>query len=206
MSTSFNIERSWFASRQTTSFTFLSWFVSSFTLKFVLSRENVFGALLLEGKQQFFPVLSVFILWPSRGKHGWDACSKQTTFVRSWFSRQTTGFPVPVYLTASSRKERVSFSWEWSALLFEGKEQVSSFYHDLDLDLIGLIGNLLFVAQLLFLVVQQLLNPNVLPNHVPRKSLEKAAVTHTFSRKWLLQFPSEQLSEYNKLGVFREDW
>ena len=26
------------------------------------------------------------------------------------------------------------------------------------------------------------------------------------SRIWLFQFPSEQLSEYNKLGVFREEW
>ena len=40
MSTSFNIERSWFASRQTTGFTVLSCFVSSFTLKFVLSWEK----------------------------------------------------------------------------------------------------------------------------------------------------------------------
>ena len=90
MSTSFNIERSWFASRQTTNFTILSWFVSSSTYNSCCHEKNVFGTLLLEGKQQ-----------------------------------------------------------------------VSSFYHDLGLDLVGLIGNFLLVAQLLLLIVEQLLKPNL---------------------------------------------
>ena len=48
MSTWFNIERSWFSSRQTTGFSVLSCFVSSSTLKFVLSREkHVRGACLM---------------------------------------------------------------------------------------------------------------------------------------------------------------
>ena len=46
---------------------------------------------------------------------------------------------------------------ENGALLFEGKQQVSPFYHDLGLDLVGLIGNFLLVAQLLLQVVEQLL-------------------------------------------------
>ena len=45
-----------------------------------------------------------------------------------------------------------------------------------------------------------------LTSHVSKRSLEEAEVTHILSRIWLLQFPSEQLSEYNKLGVFREEW
>ena len=48
---------------------------------------------------------------------------------------------------------------EKGALLFEGKQQVSAFYHDLELDLVGLIGNFLLVEKLLLLVVEQLLNP-----------------------------------------------
>ena len=42
--------------------------------------------------------------------------------------------------------------------------------------------------------------------HASRRSWEEAEVTHTLSRIRLLQFPSEQLSGYNKLEVFREEW
>ena len=90
--------------------------------------------------------------------------------------------------------------------LCHGKQRVSPFYHDLGLDLVGLIGNFWIVAQLLLLVVEQLRNPILSSSHVSRKSLEEDEVTHILSRLWLLQFPSEQLSEYNKLWVFREEW
>ena len=76
-----------------------------------------------------------------------------------------------------------------------GKQRVSPFYHDLGLDLVGLIGNFWIVAQLLHPVVEQLLNRILSSNHVSRKSLEEAKVTHILSRIWLLQFPSEQLLE-----------
>ena len=49
---------------------------------------------------------------------------------------------------------------ENGALLFEGKQRVSPFYNDLDFDLVGLIGNLLLVEQLLLLVVEQPSEPN----------------------------------------------
>ena len=95
---------------------------------------------------------------------------------------------------------------ENEALLVESKQQVSLFYHDLGLDLVGLIGNFLLVAQLLLLVVEQLLNLFLSSSHVSRKSLEEArGDAKTPSRKRLLQFPSEQLSGYNKVGVLRED-
>ena len=67
-------------------------------------------------------------------------------------------------------------------LLFEGKQQVSPFYHDLGLDLVGLIVNFLLVAQLLLLVVEQLLSPNLSSSHVSSQSLEEAEVTHIPSR------------------------
>ena len=67
---------------------------------------------------------------------------------------------------------------ENGALLFEGKQQVSPFYHDLGLDLVGLIGNFWIVAQLLPLVVEQLLTPILSSSHVSRKSLEEDEVTH----------------------------
>ena len=70
---------------------------------------------------------------------------------------------------------------ESGALLFEGKEQVSPFHHDLGLDLVGLIGNLLLVAQLLLLVLVKLLNPNLSSSHVSRKSLDEAEVTRILS-------------------------
>ena len=67
-------------------------------------------------------------------------------------------------------------------LLLEGKQRVFPFYHDLGLDLVGLIENFLLVEQLLLLVVEQLLNPNLLSSHVSRKSMEEAKVTHILSR------------------------
>ena len=90
-------------------------------------------------------------------------------------------------------------------LLFEGKQRVSPFYHDLGLDLVGLIGNFWIVEQLLPLVAEQLLNPILASSHVSRKSLEEDWVTQKLSRIRLLQFPSEQLSGYNKLGAFHEE-
>ena len=83
---------------------------------------------------------------------------------------------------------------------------VSPFYHDLGLDLVGLIGNFWFVEQVLPLVVEQLLKPTLSSSHVSRKSSEAVEVIHIPSRMWLLQFHLKQLSEYNKLGVFREEW
>ena len=71
---------------------------------------------------------------------------------------------------------------ENGALLFEGKQRVSKFYHDLGLDLVGLIGNFLIVEQLLLLVVEKLLNLFFSSSHVSRKSLEEDEVTHILSR------------------------
>ena len=50
------------------------------------------------------------------------------------------------------------------------------------LGLVGLVGNLLLVEQLLLLVVEQLLNPTPSSNHVSRKSLEEDEVTHKLFR------------------------
>ena len=56
--------------------------------------------------------------------------------------------------------------------LIVSTQRVSPFYRDLDLGLVGLVGNLLLVEQLLScLVVEQLLNPIPSSNHVSRKSL-----------------------------------
>ena len=67
-------------------------------------------------------------------------------------------------------------------LFFEGKQRVSPFYHDLGLDLVGLIGNFWIVEHLLPLVVEQLLTPILSSSHVSRKSLEEDEVTHVLSR------------------------
>ena len=93
------------------------------------------------GQTTGLPVLSWFIsssnirFWLSREKRGRDACSEQTTVGRSWFSsRQTTSFSVLSCLTVSSRKERVSISWERGAPLWgANNKQVSPFHHDLGL-------------------------------------------------------------------------
>ena len=112
--------------------------------------------------------------------------SQQNVSIRVFWSRCQPRLPLSAHLVS--------------------KQRVSPFYHALGLDLVGLIGNFLLVEQLLFLVVEQLLNPILSSNHVSRKFLEEAEATHILSRIWLFQFPSEQLSGYNKLGVFREEW
>ena len=71
---------------------------------------------------------------------------------------------------------------ENGALLSEGKQRVSPFYHDLGLDLVGLIGYFWIVAQLVLLVVEHVLNPILSSSHVSRKSSEAVEVTHTLSR------------------------
>ena len=112
----------------------------------------------------------------------------------------------PFYRVSQLLHEQTCFDFlRVAPLLFEGKQQVPPFYHDLGLDLVGLIGNILLVEQLLLLVVEQLLNQNLSSNHVSRKSLEEAEVTHILSRILSLQFPSEQLSGYKKLGMSREE-
>ena len=67
--------------------------------------------------------------------------------------------------------------------LCHGKQRVSPFYHDLGLDLVGLIGNFWIVEQLLPLVVEQRLNRILSSSHGARKSLEEDEVTHILSRK-----------------------
>ena len=67
-------------------------------------------------------------------------------------------------------------------LLFEGKQRVSQFHHDLGLDLVGSIGNFWEVAQLVLLVVERVLNPILFASHVSRNSSEEDEVTHILSR------------------------
>ena len=74
------------------------------------------------------------------------------------------------------------FRFPENGALFLKKQRVSPFYHDLDLDLVGLIGNFLLVEQLLLLVVEQFLNPILSSSHVSRKFLEEDEVTHTLFR------------------------
>ena len=57
------------------------------------------------------------------------------------------------------------------------------------------LGTFELLNNFLHLVVEQLLNPILPSNHVSRRSLEEDEVTHILSRVWLLQFPSEQLSD-----------
>ena len=78
--------------------------------------------------------------------------------------------------------------WFENGTCFLSKPRVSPFYHDLNLDLVGLIENFLFVEQLLPLVVEQLSNPILSSSHGSKKSLEEDEVTCILSRIRLLQF------------------
>ena len=92
------------------------------------------------------------------------------------------------------------------APFYRFQQRVAPFDHDLGLELVGSIGNFWIVAQLVHPVVEHLLNPILFSNHVSRRSLVEAEVTCILSRIWFLQFPSKQLSGYNKLEMFREEW
>ena len=90
--------------------------------------------------------------------------------------------------------------------LRHGKQRVSPFYHDLGLDLVGLIGNFQIVEQLVPLVVEQLLNPILSSSHVSRRSLEEDEVTHILSR--IYDFSSFHPNNFRNTiswGVFREE-
>ena len=88
----------------------------------------------------------------------------------------------PFYHVSQLLHEKNVFRFPENGTWFPSKQRVSPFYYDLDLGLIGLVGNLLLVEQLLLLVVEQLLNPIPSSNHVSRKSLEEVEVTHILSR------------------------
>ena len=51
------------------------------------------------------------------------------------------------------------------------QQRVAPIYHDLGLELVGLIGNFWIVAQLVLLVVEHLLNPILFSSHVSKTSL-----------------------------------
>ena len=66
--------------------------------------------------------------------------------------------------------------------------QVALIYHELDSELVGLIGKTLVVEQLLLLVVKQLSNPIPLSNRDVMRSLVEVEVTCILLRIRLLQF------------------
>ena len=72
----------------------------------------------------------------------------------------------PFYRDSHLLHERNVFRFPENGALFLSKQRVLLFYHDLDLDLVGLIGNFLLVEQLLLLVVEQLLNPILSSNYL----------------------------------------
>ena len=69
----------------------------------------------------------------------------------------------------------------WTNRLVVQSQRASPFYHDLDSGLVGLVGCLL--------LVEQLLNPIPSSNHSSRKSSEAVEVIHILFRIWFLQFP-----------------
>ena len=78
--------------------------------------------------------------------------------------------------------ENGTFFFHLTRSLGRFQQRVAQFYHDLDLELVSLTGNFWIVAQLVHLVVEHLLNPIPTSNHVSRRSLEEAEVTHILSR------------------------
>ena len=66
--------------------------------------------------------------------------------------------------------------------------QVALIYHELDLELVGLVGRILLVEELLLLVVDQPSNPILLSIRALVRSLAEVEVTCLLFRIRLLQF------------------
>ena len=78
--------------------------------------------------------------------------------------------------------ENGTFIFHLTRSLGRTRQRVVPFYHDLGLELVGLIGNFWIVEQLVHLVVEQLLNSILSSSHVSRRSLAEAEVdAYTFS-------------------------
>ena len=82
--------------------------------------------------------------------------------------------------------------------------QVALIYHGVVLVLVGLVGRILLVEQLLLVAVEQLLNPILLSNRDVARSLVVVEVRCMLSHIRLLQSSIGQLLEQNKLEVFLE--
>ena len=139
-------------------------------------------------------------------------CNVQTLTVIRWTCFGFAGFDNGLHRfeeTVSSWKEFTSISWERDVFFLVGfscelRQRVAPICHDLGLELVVSIGNFWNVAQLVFLVVEHVQKPIPFSSRVSRRSLMEVACI--LFRIWLLQFPSWQLSEYNKLVVFPREW
>ena len=94
-----------------------------------------------------------------------------------------------------------------SALLFEGKQQVSPFFHDLGLGFGWLNWEIFACRPTTPSGCRATSEPKSFIQSCCREIFGRRPKWRIyFSRIWILQFPSVQLSGYNKLGAFREEW
>ena len=78
--------------------------------------------------------------------------------------------------------ENGTFFFHLTRSLGRFQQRVAPFYHDLGLELVGLIGNFEIVVELVHLVVEHFLNPILSSSQCFKRSLEEAEVTHILSR------------------------
>ena len=110
-------------------------------------------------------------------------CLSLTVQQTNWYSRS---------------QERNAYRFpEHSNETFVLSQRVSPFYK-LDYGLVGLVGNLL--------LVEQLLDPIQSSNHFSKKSSAAVEEILILFPLWFLQFPSSKLSGYNRRGVYCEGW
>ena len=94
---------------------------------------------------------------------------------------------------------------ENGALLFEGKQLVSKFYHDLDLDLVGLVGNFFACRTISPSGCRTTSEPNSFIQSCFKEIFGGGrGDAKTFS-DMTSPFSTEQLSGCNQLGVFRAE-
>ena len=96
----------------------------------------------------------------------------------------STSRPVLSEELSSSQKELTLISWERDVFL----PSCMSSGHELDLELVGLVGKILLVEQLPLLVVEQLPNPILFSIRASVRSLAEVEVTCILFRIRLLQF------------------
>ena len=134
-------------------------------------------------------------------------CSTLKSFLSSdervWITFVSTGSPVRSEELGSSQKELTSISCERDVFFFHlALYQVVPNSHELDLELVGSIGNFWIAVQLLH--VERDLNLVLSSIRVSMRYLTEVEKTCILFRIRLLQFSFQKNLEYNKLEVFLE--
>ena len=108
-----------------------------------------------------------------------DMWLKTERLTKQTFTHQPT---YSSHILAVTRETCIDFLIPRTGRVFSKQRVSPSIMIGFGFGLVGLVGSLQLVEQLLLLFVEQLLNPILSSNHVSRKSSEEVEVTHILFR------------------------